>query len=335
VDLFFVLSGFLISGLLFKEQAKTGSISFKRFFVRRGFKIYPAFYVMAGVSLGAFLISGTPVSFNKVLEEFLFFQNYGTGGFWGHEWSLAVEEHFYVLLPILLIVIAARNRNSADPFRVIPGLFVGIALVCLSLRVYMTGAYPYMSLTHLFPTHLRIDSLFFGVVISYYYHYNSSQFTRFARRLRPILLVLGAAAFIPAFVLRLDTEVFVPTVELTVLYLGSGFIVVAVAGWEPKLNKITKAIAFVGSRSYSIYLWHQPFHEAIVTKYLARTWYTYAVSYIAGSIVIGIVMYWLVEFPALKIRDRLFPGMGTGAASTALSAAALPNYGILNESQLR
>jgi peptidoglycan/LPS O-acetylase OafA/YrhL len=171
-------------------------------------------------------------------------------------------------------------------------------------------------------------------VISYYYHYNSAQFTRFARRFRPVLLVLGVLAFIPAFTMRLDKEVFVPTVELTLLYLGSGLIVVAVAGWEPKLNKITKGIAFVGSRSYSIYLWHLPFHEAIVTKYLAFTWYTYAVSYLVGSIVVGVVMYWLVEFPALKIRDRLFPEMGTGAARTAQPAGTpLPAYGVLNEPQ--
>ncbi|HKF56864.1 MAG TPA: acyltransferase [Blastocatellia bacterium] len=335
VDLFFVLSGFLISGLLFKEHARNGSISFKRFFIRRGFKIYPAFYVMVAVSLCVLLISGTPVPLSKVLEELFFLQNYGTGGLWTHEWSLAVEEHFYIFLPILLIVIAGRNRNSTNPFRLIPSLFVAIALVCLSLRVYITAAQPFTSLTHLFPTHLRIDSLFFGVVISYYYHYNSAQFRRFARRFRPVLLVLGALAFVPAFTMRLDTEVFVPTVELTLLYLGGGLIVVAVAGWEPKLNKFTRAIAFVGSRSYSIYLWHQPFHEAVVIKYLAINWYTYAVSYLAGSIVIGIVMYRLVEYPALKIRDRVFPGMGTAAASPSLSAGTpLPTYGILNGSQL-
>jgi peptidoglycan/LPS O-acetylase OafA/YrhL len=334
VDLFFVLSGFLISGLLFKEHARTGSISFKRFFIRRGFKIYPAFYVMVAVSLCVFVISGIPVPLSKVLEELFFLQNYGTGGLWTHEWSLAVEEHFYIFLPILLIVIAARNRNSTDPFRLIPSLFVAIALACLFLRVYITAARPYTSLSHLFPTHLRIDSLFFGVVISYYYHYNSAQFRRFARRFRPVLLVLGALAFVPAFTMRLDTEVFVPTVELTLLYLGGGLIVVAVAGWEPKLNKFARAIAFVGSRSYSIYLWHLPFHEAVVIKYLAINWYAYAVSYLAGSIVIGIVMYWLVEYPVLKIRDRLFPGMVT-AASPALSAGTpVPTYGILNGSQL-
>src|ERR1700732_285133 len=96
VDLFFVLSGFLISGLLFAEYKKNRSINWKRFLIRRGLKLYPAFYVFL---LATFL---TQLGFKQVsglsnyLGEIFYVQNYGPY-IWSHTWSLAVEEHFYIL----------------------------------------------------------------------------------------------------------------------------------------------------------------------------------------------------------------------------------------------
>src|SRR3954468_707616 len=79
VDLFFVLSGFLISGLLFREHQKYGNISFKDFFTRRGFKIYPSFYVLVAVTVFVRLRRGSPVPLQDFLHEILFVQNYFVG----------------------------------------------------------------------------------------------------------------------------------------------------------------------------------------------------------------------------------------------------------------
>ena len=103
VDLFFVLSGFLISGLLFTEHKKDGVIGFKNFIIRRGFKIYPGFWVMILLTLLLYSIDGNE-SKKYLPFEILFIQNYFPG-FWGHTWTLAVEEHFYIGLPLLLIVV--------------------------------------------------------------------------------------------------------------------------------------------------------------------------------------------------------------------------------------
>src|ERR1035437_9769085 len=97
VDLCFVLSGFLISGLLFIEYKKRNSISFKRFFIRRGLKLYPAFYVFLFVTFLDRLILHRVGSLRPFLSEMLYVQNYGPS-IWVHTWSLAVEEHFYILL---------------------------------------------------------------------------------------------------------------------------------------------------------------------------------------------------------------------------------------------
>ena len=90
VDLFFVLSGFLISGLLFKEHQQFGSISFKRFFIRRGFKIYPAFYLLILTTVlvkSIIYLQGIP--WPSLFSELFFLQDY-IPSIWNQDWSLAV-----------------------------------------------------------------------------------------------------------------------------------------------------------------------------------------------------------------------------------------------------
>jgi len=97
VDLFFVLSGFLVSGLLFREFQRTGSASIKRFLIRRGFKIYPPFWVLIGATVVMRCwFEKTGIQWSNLVGELLFLQNY-YDCLWGHTWSLAVEEHFYFI----------------------------------------------------------------------------------------------------------------------------------------------------------------------------------------------------------------------------------------------
>ena len=134
MDLFFVLSGFLISGLLFSEYKKRHSINFKRFFFRRGLKIYPAFYVfllLTGIT-AALVVHSYPTS-GQYLHEIFFVMNY-EHGVWDHTWSLAVEEHFYIFLPIFLSILARLSSNREDPFRSIPRAAAVIAVLCLIFR---------------------------------------------------------------------------------------------------------------------------------------------------------------------------------------------------------
>src|SRR5437867_325406 len=91
VPLFFVLSGFLISGLLFREYMKYRHIDYPRFFVRRGLKIYPAFYVLIAVSVAIALWNGKGVEGKPLLSEVVFIQNYCWPSMWPHTWSLAIE----------------------------------------------------------------------------------------------------------------------------------------------------------------------------------------------------------------------------------------------------
>lgn len=119
VDLFFVLSGFLISGLLFTEYKERGAIDVKRFYIRRALKLYPSFYLLMVVTVVMNWRLGHLRAAQVYLGELFYVQNYGPY-VWSHTWSLAVEEHFYLILPIVLLGLVAFSRNKDNPFKAVP-----------------------------------------------------------------------------------------------------------------------------------------------------------------------------------------------------------------------
>lgn len=143
VDLFFVLSGFLVSGLLFREYKQHGNIRLSRFFVRRGLKIYPAFYLFLAVIVGLGLYRGEGVPLSSILAAAFFVQNYAPNlfGTWSHTWSLAVEEHFYLLVGILLAVLLRRRAD--EPFRCLIPCYAGVAILVLGMRLLTARARPF------------------------------------------------------------------------------------------------------------------------------------------------------------------------------------------------
>jgi peptidoglycan/LPS O-acetylase OafA/YrhL len=131
---FFVLSGFLISGLLFSEYKKRHAIDYKRFFIRRGLKIYPAFYAFLLITgMAGQLVFHTHPTLVQYLPEVFFIMNYEQG-FWDHTWTLAVEEQFYIFLPIFLLIIGRFSAKRENPFRIIPWAAMAIALFCVISR---------------------------------------------------------------------------------------------------------------------------------------------------------------------------------------------------------
>ena len=225
VDMFFVLSSLLISGLLYREYQKRGAISFKRFFIRRGLKIYPAFYVMLLVTFIVQLTAGKLSGWGAYAREILFVQNYKPA-IWLHCWSLGVEEHFYILLPILLLLLIRFSSNSSNPFRAIPRTFLVVAVMCFALRaatVHFTPPASYYGDTIAMPTHLRIDELFFGVSLGYFYSFHRERVDNFMRP-TPNRLLIGLATIVllsTCFIFP-GTSRFYVVFGPTFLYLGFG-----------------------------------------------------------------------------------------------------------------
>lgn len=303
VDLFFVLSGFLISGLLFKEYKRTRTLNVPRFLGRRGFKIYPLFYTFMIFTAVFYLISDGYVP-HALLRDCFFYSNY-LQGVWPLVWSLSVEEHFYLVLPMALLCMIRFSKNRDNPFSGIPGAFAVIAVVCLSLRIYqLRNATPPIPVP--VQTHLRIDSLFCGVLLGYLLHFKPYCFehlaTKWCGKLGPALLVV-------AFAMPKTKFPFLIAIWFTVLYLGYGG-VVAWSFYQPQSDRLAaRALAWVGRYSYSIYLWNGPI---MVSPLNSHPGLVFLPLYMAGSIGVGVAMSHLVEIPHLKLREKILPSKSSG-----------------------
>jgi peptidoglycan/LPS O-acetylase OafA/YrhL len=318
VDLFFVLSGFLVSGLLFQEMARTGTVLGGRFLIRRGFKIYPPFLLLWAVTAiyAWYMTAGDrpgPFPLRHALHELFFIQNYFEG-FWNHTWSLAIEEHFYFLLTLLFVALARQRRGGAS-FSAVPLVFGLVAATCLLLRWEVTSTSPFYYYTHLFPTHLRIDSLFFGVLLAYGWHVRNWREASLAPAHRWGLLVAGTSLLVPPFLYPLELTPWLQWLGPTLLYLGSGLVLMGVMQTPITDRTALRGIAAMGVFSYSIYLWHMPVNRWLMplidAVIVPVPWAPRALLALIAAVALGIGLGKFVEYPMLRLRDRWFPSRTT------------------------
>lgn len=332
VDMFFVLSGFLVSGLLFKEYLSHGTIECKRFLIRRGFKIYPAFYFSVFLMTAIYIFAPNLEFFPNVhrlelntngviaafVVECLFLQSYFPG-FLPHHWSLGVEEHFYFLLVIFIYLMRKRLENK----RLFVSIAVFVFVASLALRIISNWNETALPRNYS-ATHLRLDSLFAGVLLGYFYHFHFSQLENFYRKYKLWLLacILPLLSFAP--VGKVLDSFFAKTFGFTMLWLAFGsLLLVFIFGDGEKIKNVIgetfyKWIAKIGFYSYGIYL----FHFYVVKfftgdgyaemQYKTGNWAYWQVIllfavYVFLSVLIGIFISKLIEIPFLKIRDKYFP----------------------------
>jgi peptidoglycan/LPS O-acetylase OafA/YrhL len=315
VDLFFVLSGYLISGLLFREYRSRRTVDVKRFLIRRGLKIYPAFLVLVAVTC-AFRISMHSFSVREALAQVFFVQNYvHVDGQWLHTWSLAVEEHFY--LAVALAAWALNRRGGPNPFRIVPRAFACLAVGCLAARIITSMLRPEFDVyTNIFPTHLRADSLMFGVLLCYLDQFHHQRFRSILRQHRVLIAIASLGLIAPEVCLDAQ-RFFVKTIGLTTLYIGfGGLLMLSLESRTAARSKLIIWIGKIGFSSYSIYLWHITWRHFILGLRFPSFWEVWP-CYICGSIAFGILMSRLIEIPVLYFRDRFFPSDAPAITSDA------------------
>ena len=279
-----------------------------------------------------FLVSGY-VPLDRVLAEALFLRSY-LPGLANHTWSLGVEEHFYIGLPLVLVGMA-RWGHDERPFRWLPAMYAVSAVTILSLRIVNAVNVPYSDATHLFPTHLRIDSLLFGVLLAYGFHFYRLPFMDFCRQNRAPLACFGVIGMVPFFIFALETNPLIHSAGLSVAYLSSGAILMSAMGQasgEFNFGKpLFRFLSWVGYHSYSIYLWHMLVLNVLVPITVRRIGSippleVYVMIYVVEAVVFGIVAAQVIEVPVLRMRDRLWPSRTRGAVAvvTVDNADALP-----------
>ena len=309
VDLFFVLSGFLVSGLLFREYIQYKKVNAKLFLIRRGLKIYPLFYLAILITVIIELLLGAKISKRALLSELVFMQNYFPS-LWNHTWSLAIEEHFYFSIALLIVILVKTKK--LENVKLFTAIFLVTGLMCLGLRIYNSLYVPFDYPTHLFRSHIRIDSLFFGVVLSYYYAFRKELFVNFFRRNRTVFYILSFLLILPVFVFDQKTS-FITTIGLTFLYSGFGLLLanfVTDNFINEKLDKLFSRrmvdyVSTIGFCSYAIYLFHMLVHRYIAS-YIETLWLSFLIFFF-GSIFIGIIISKTIEVRILQYRDKWFP----------------------------
>ncbi|RKP50903.1 acyltransferase family protein [Trinickia fusca] len=305
VNLFFTLSGFLVGGLLLRQYADTGTIDARRFIVRRAFKIWPAYYVLIGFHA---LVGRHPLD-TFLVQNLTHLQNY-LGTSITQTWSLAVEEHFYLFLPALLLVFARLKLRAHTILAVLGTLCVAV-LVARSVAVAhgdLDGAFAY--------TQYRIDSLLVGVMVAVVYWMEPDLYKRLACRKGWLLVLVGMLVLWLVFATphyALDESI-----GYTIQAVGFAALMVLMLEYSGGMTRTMgfRAVAWVGVYSYGIYLWHSLVlapAEILIAKATALgvppllTWGVALVMQSALAIGVGYATTRAIEFPFLRIRNALFP----------------------------
>lgn len=306
VDLFFVLSGFLISGLIIREFEKHGDFNGIHFLIRRGFKIYPSYYLFLIVALPAIIWIPNAVTPYKFMCEALFVSNY-FDNIWGQTWSLCIEEHFYILFALGFFILSKRKF----PIKYLMYACIFTLIFPLALRIYISSILSFYQKPFQTATLFRIDALAFGVLISCLFQLYGDNLKSKLRKYAPLVTAFGALLITPCALLGYEKPLLY-TAGLTALYMGWGLILAVAMCYEVQTkNRVINAIALLGTFSYSIYLWHKPFSGLC---WLPSEWWPGHLNewgrlavFFTASLVVGIGMSKIIEYPTLKLRDKWFP----------------------------
>jgi peptidoglycan/LPS O-acetylase OafA/YrhL len=267
VTIFFFLSGYLITTLLLDEREGTGQINIGHFYQRRAFRLLPSLFVtllVAYVLVGLGRIQGG-ISWQGVGSQVFYFANYysiffdhggTTPAGTGILWSLAVEEHFYIIFPLLMFAVL----RVAGARRFLIGLFVALCVAALLWRSWLVTRPGFDELRTFYATDTRFDSILFGCILALWRNPARSQRdpTRAVMRRVDWLLCAGAAALLLATIMYREPhfrESWRYTLQgLALMPLFYYAILHPATGPFRLLN--TRVLARIGVLSYGIYLIH-------------------------------------------------------------------------------
>ena len=206
VDLFFVISGFLIGTILFKEFKRTQSLNFKSFYIRRFLRLFPVYFFSMIIAL-YFLSGGGAERWPSAWSNLLYINNYVRDSYMGWTWSLAIEEQFYIVIPFLIVFLFPKFRSKTLLFSILA--FIPIVLTYYYSVHIFDFQIPYNREVfgdewsewfwgYYMLTHLRYGGLLSGVIAAYIHVNYSERVTLFfknKKNLVNILIVLSLAVF--------------------------------------------------------------------------------------------------------------------------------------------
>lgn len=315
VTVFFVLSGYLITGILISEVEEEGTIDLKNFWLRRIRRLVPAVMSMAVVIIFVSAVVNR-IIFTKGCKDFLasvlgfnnwwqifnkvsYFEAVGVTSPFTHCWSLAIETQFYLIYPLILLgiykLVKSRGEGRAKRGLLFAGVTLLLALISVILMIVLFDPQQDASRVY-YGTDTRAFSLLFGALLAILWEYRMVP-----RRLSAsVNMVLGSVSFAVLLVMTIAING-----SSNFWYRGGQFfgtiltvlMVYAVSGRKTWLSRFLShpVLKWIGDRSYSIYLWHYPI-ILLISKGIKASWWITLIE-IVLSVVLAELSYRFIETP--------------------------------------
>jgi peptidoglycan/LPS O-acetylase OafA/YrhL len=340
VDGFFVLSGFLITCLLLQEWQQHGSISLRRFYIRRALRLLPALYALL-VMVGLFTLiyirgEGAVATGRGILLSFLystnlaplFFSDYQIGlGLMSHAWSLALEEQFYFVWPLLLIALLSL-RQAKVQLLVWTGVLVAAVLLLRGWLVISgaPGAREYLGIN------IRAEVLLIGCALGVLAAGGMILPSIRAARLTRCLAMVGIGVLTylvvdPTWLTTLSAYYLAPLLSGLCWAATLGHLVVSPHGRLARLLS-WRPLVQVGIVSYGIYLWHNPIFHLAHTGQAGWLDLPVQLARLAVTAALVVLSYRYLERPMLRIKDR-FSGRAPSERNASAPGVASRSENIL------
>ena len=319
VDLFFVLSGYLIGSQLLKPLSRGEPLAFGNFYLRRSLRVLPAYLVVLALYFG---VPGFREADGiQPLWQFLTYTvnlliDYQHNKAFSHVWSLCVEEHFYLLFPLLAWWLM-RHSSLAKFISVC----VTMVLAGMAIRgyVWLHELAPAQNTSEFgarfiegiyYPTYTRLDGLLAGVVLAAIQAFRPARWQQMQELANRVLLPLGLLITAMAMWLFRDRVGLLPSViGYPLLSVGFALLVAAAAGTHGWLGRLRiPGVEWLALTSYSLYLIHKAmFHliESSLPQWLLEQGVLTFVIYAVAALLGGALLYYGAERPFLRLREQL------------------------------
>lgn len=332
VDIFFVISGYLITSIISKEIKETGNFSFKNFYQRRIRRIIPVLFALILVTYFFsifFLLPSNLVDFSKSSLStlgfssnfYFYFLNLDYSQFSGlkkpllHTWSLSIEEQFYIFYPVLLILLIKQFQKNLTL------IFWFIFLTSFFIASIQTEVDQILSFYSL---HSRIWEFSIGALASIYFNKKIFNFSNFTKN----IITLSGVSLIIASLLLIDHNYKHPSYYTLIPVIGT-FLIIIFSSKTSFVTKIlsSKIFVWIGLISYSLYMWHYPiFAYADLIQFLEGDIFNKSIltiiTFIALIFLISIFSYFFIEKP---FRNKSF---SFNKVSAILAGILILNIGL-------
>ncbi len=318
VDLFFVLSGFLITRSFFSLTHKCNGYpsAIKQFYINRSLRTWPLYFaVIALIAIGIFpyyQVSSSTIA-AELLQHVLFLQDYFGTSILVPMWSLATEEKFYLLIPLLFVICAALKKHHMLV------LLIGIVIASTSMRLLAAGNPAVDDYESFFwfaraPFHLALDGLLAGCVVYFVYQIADTKPARLIYKLSALLISLIALGLLTYQDYLGNAEWLTSAAIISAASIGFAALVY-LALFSNKNWLCGKPLRIISTLSYSLYLCHYALlpwcyrisgiSDSSSVAFLSPKWLLFFACFISISFIVSLILHYSIEKPFLLWKQKL------------------------------